>query len=84
MKVKTSVTLSEEVLRAIDEVAGPGCNRSAILEEAALAWVHLARRESLNRHDAEIYASLSPESVESDVLDFSVDPFKLGDDIVLR
>jgi len=39
MKVKTSVTLSQEVLRAIDEVAGPGANRSAALEEAAAQWL---------------------------------------------
>ena len=83
MKIKTSVTLSEEVLRAIDEVAGAGCNRSAILEEAALAWVRLARRDAMNRHDADIFARLTPEEIESDVVDFSVDPFELGDDMEL-
>lgn len=84
MKVKTSVTLSEELLRAIDEVAGPGCNRSAVLEQALTAWVRQKRREERNRHDAEIFASLTPEQVaDSDVLDYSVDPFDLGDDIEL-
>jgi hypothetical protein len=84
MKVKTSVTLSERLLAAIDEVAGEGCNRSAILEEAASDWVRRKRRAEDDRHDAEIYARLTPEQIaESDVLDYSVDPFELGDDIEL-
>lgn len=82
MKVKTSVTLSEKLLRDIDEIAGPGCNRSAVLEEAAQEWVRRQRRDEANRHDAAIYARLTPEQLaDSDVADFSVDPLDLGDDV---
>jgi metal-responsive CopG/Arc/MetJ family transcriptional regulator len=80
MKVKTSVTLSEKLLAAIDEVAGPGCNRSAVLEEAATQWVLRRRREEDDRHDAAVYASLTPKQIaDSHVLEDSIDPFDLGD-----
>jgi len=59
MKIKTSVTLSEKLLAAIDEVAGPGCNRSAVLEQAATEWVRRKRREEADRRDAEIYARMA-------------------------
>lgn len=39
MKVKTSVSLSEKLLHDIEDVAGSGCNRSAILEEAVREWL---------------------------------------------
>ncbi len=52
MKVKTSVTLSEKLLRDIDEVVGPGCNRSAVIEEATAEWIRRQRRE--RNFDAEV------------------------------
>ncbi len=61
MKVKTSVTLSEKLLAAIDEVAGPGCNRSAVLEEAATEWVRRHRRSERDQKDAEIYARMAAD-----------------------
>ncbi|MGB4863942.1 MAG: hypothetical protein WBO97_15925, partial [Tepidiformaceae bacterium] len=61
MKIKTSVTLSEKLLAAIDEVAGPGCNRSAVLEQAATEWVRRKRREEADRRDAEIYARMAAD-----------------------
>jgi hypothetical protein len=61
MKVKTSITLSEEVLAAIDEVAGPACNRSAVLEEAATEWVRRRRRNERDRKAAEIYARMAAD-----------------------
>lgn len=42
MKVKTSITLSEDVLAAVDELAGDGGSRSAIIERVLRG--HLARR----------------------------------------
>ena len=84
MKVKTSVTLSEKLLRDIDEIAGPGCNRSAVLEQAAREWVGRRRREEANRHDAEIFKRLTPEQLaDSDVVEYSVDPLDFGDDVEL-
>ncbi|MGE3075784.1 MAG: ribbon-helix-helix protein, CopG family [Dehalococcoidia bacterium] len=61
MKVKTSVTLSEKLLAAIDEVAGEGCNRSAILEEAATDWVRRKRREERSARDVAIYARMAAD-----------------------
>ena len=83
MKVKTSVSLSEEVLRSIDEIAGPGCNRSAILEQAAAEWIRRKRRAQLDAREAEIFANLTLEQLESDVLEYTVDPEELGDDLEL-
>ncbi len=42
MRVKTSVTIEEKVLKAIDRAATPGRSRSRIMEEAAVEF--LARR----------------------------------------
>lgn len=52
MKVKTSVTLSEDLLRAIDEHAGEHKNRSDFLEVAA--WAYLQARERAERYDREL------------------------------
>jgi metal-responsive CopG/Arc/MetJ family transcriptional regulator len=87
MKVKTSVTLSEKLLAAIDEVAGPGCNRSAVLEEAAAEWVRRRRREERDRIDADIYARLAsdPELQKEtqETLELQAPWWDLGDDIEL-
>jgi metal-responsive CopG/Arc/MetJ family transcriptional regulator len=42
MKVKTSITLSDDVLAAVDELAGEGGSRSAVIEHVLRD--HLARR----------------------------------------
>ncbi len=51
MKVKTSVTLSSELLKKIDRV---NKNRSAFLEQAALAYLAGAAREARDARDAAI------------------------------
>lgn len=87
MKVKTSVTLSEELLAAIDEVAGAGCNRSAVLEQAATEWVRRKRREEADRHDAEIYARMAADpEIQKEAeenLALSVQWWELGDPVEL-
>jgi metal-responsive CopG/Arc/MetJ family transcriptional regulator len=46
MKVKTSITLSEELLKAIDEYSGEYKNRSEFIENAIRAFiVQLVRRQ---------------------------------------
>ena len=42
MKVKTSITLSDDLLAAVDELAGEGGSRSAVIERVLRD--HLARR----------------------------------------
>lgn len=52
MKIKTSVTLSEDLLSAIDRVSGKDANRSAFLEAAGwdrIARLRRARREARDR-----------------------------------
>lgn len=81
MKVKTSVTLSPEVLAGIDKLAG-GVSRSEFIEKVLKRQILLAQREERDRKDAAIYASLTPQQLaDSDVLDYSVDPMELGDDV---
>ena len=54
MKVKTSITISEELLKAIDQHAGIHKNRSDFIEKAL--WVFIAQviRNERNAKDLEI------------------------------
>jgi metal-responsive CopG/Arc/MetJ family transcriptional regulator len=82
MKVKTSITLSEKLLFEIDRAVGEGGSRSAFIERV-VDW-YLAQRRMAERdaHDAAIYAAMAERGeLESDVLDYSIDPFELGDDV---
>ena len=54
MKVKTSITLSEELLEQIDLLPAPHQNRSAFLEMAAWAYIEQLRREEQAARDLEI------------------------------
>lgn len=54
MKVKTSITLSRELLKQIDELSEPYTNRSAFLESAAWAYIEQLRREAQAARDLEI------------------------------
>jgi metal-responsive CopG/Arc/MetJ family transcriptional regulator len=84
MKVKTSVSLSEDLLAAIAETLGEGGNRSEFIEKAVRRRIREIRRAERNARDREIYASLTPEQIaESDVLEYSSDPLELGDPVEL-
>jgi len=84
MKVKTSVTLSEELLLQLDQILGKDGNRSQFIEESLRQRLREMRRAERNARDAEIYASLTPEQLaESDVTDFGMDPLELGDHVEL-
>lgn len=52
MRVKTSVTIDERVLRAIDKATTPSRSRSRILEEAAREF--LARRARAARESRDL------------------------------
>jgi metal-responsive CopG/Arc/MetJ family transcriptional regulator len=56
MKVKTSVTLSQELLEEIDHLPGHD-NRSMFLEMAAWAYLEQLSREERERRDLEILNS---------------------------
>jgi metal-responsive CopG/Arc/MetJ family transcriptional regulator len=54
MKIKTSITLSEQLLATIDELCQPDTNRSAFIENALWAVIHQMRRDAQNARDIEI------------------------------
>jgi metal-responsive CopG/Arc/MetJ family transcriptional regulator len=74
MKVKTSITLPEELLRSLDRVAGDQSNRSQLIEQAVrdmLAARERAERDTrdievINRHADRLNAEAA------DVLDYQV------------
>ncbi len=75
MKVKTSVTLSPETLRAIDEIAGALRNRSRVIELAVLEFIERRRRAARDARDLEILnrsADALNEEVE-DILGYQVE-----------
>lgn len=54
MKVKTSITLSEDVLRAVDKLAGRTSNRSRVIEEAVRLFLTGRARAAREARDLEI------------------------------
>jgi Arc/MetJ-type ribon-helix-helix transcriptional regulator len=54
MKVKTSITLTEDLLKVIDEQSGPHKNRSDFIEKAVRAYVAQVMRDRLNARDLDI------------------------------
>jgi len=76
MKVKTSVTLAEDLLKAIDEQPGPHKSRSDFIEKAVRAYISQAIRDRQNARDLDIInrhaERLNQEA--SDVLTYQVIP----------
>ena len=76
MKLKTSITLSDDVLKAIDEQSGPQGNRSVFIETAVRVYISQRIRDKQNAKDLEIINRqadrLNKEA--SDVLTFQVVP----------
>ena len=54
MKVKTSITLSEDLLEAIDQLPDQYHTRSSFLESAAWAFIGRLQRDEQARRDIEI------------------------------
>lgn len=54
MKVKTSITLSDELVQAIDQYDGAYKNRSDFIEAAIWAFIRQLRRSQQNARDVEI------------------------------
>lgn len=75
MKIKTSVTLSPAVAKAIDHLAGRDGTRSAVVERAVLELVARLDRQAKDARDLEILngnaARLNDEA--EDVLSYQVD-----------
>ena len=75
MKRKTSITLSPETIKAVDEIAGPEGNRSRVIETAILEFVERKRKAAREARDRRILDrnadSLNREM--SEVLEFQVE-----------
>jgi metal-responsive CopG/Arc/MetJ family transcriptional regulator len=54
MKIKTSLTLSQDLLQSIALLPEPYQNRSVFLETAAWAYLAQLRREAIHARDIEI------------------------------
>lgn len=74
MKVKTSVTLSEELLDALSEATGTA-NRSAFIEEATWRYLRARQREARDARELELINQHAKELNEEalDVLEFQTD-----------
>lgn len=75
MKVKTSVTLSEEVIKGIDRLSGRAGNRSAVIELAVREYLKAHARGRRNQRDREIYEEHADElsSEATDALRYQID-----------
>ena len=76
MKVKTSITLAEDLLKAIDEQSGPHKSRSDFIEKAVRAYIVNVLRDQQNARDLEIinrHADRLNEEAK-DVLTYQVIP----------
>ncbi len=75
MKVKTSITLSEDLVRRMDEMAGEYGNRSALIERAIRDFLSAQAKRRRDSQDLEILnrrADALNEEAE-DVLSYQVD-----------
>jgi metal-responsive CopG/Arc/MetJ family transcriptional regulator len=54
MKIKTSITLAEDLLRVIDEESGPHKSRSDFIEKAVRAYVFRIKRDQQDARDLDI------------------------------
>jgi len=76
MKVKTSITLSPQTLRAIDDIADSSTSRSQIVEQAVIEFIERHRRQHREARDLEILngsAAVLNREVE-DILLYQIEP----------
>lgn len=74
MKVKTSVTLNEEIVEALDRITGEGSNRSQMIERAVAEFIERERRQLRDLRDLEILNRSAEEVNEEidDILSYQV------------
>ncbi len=68
MKVKTSITLSNEVMETIDQYIGEYRSRSEFLEIAARKYIAQLIRKEAERRDLEII-NLNADSLNAEAMD---------------
>ena len=78
MKAKTSVTLSKDLLIAIDRLAGSKSSRSAVIERAVRSYLKERERAFIYAHDLKILNRaadrLNAEAEET--LEYQADPWR--------
>ncbi len=75
MKVKTSITLSEDVMHSIDKLRGAGENRSALIEKAVTDYIERNMQAERNLRDLDIINKRADKlnREAEDVLSYQVD-----------
>ena len=75
MKIKTSITLSEEILKEVDKLSGRYGNRSILIEQAVREFLAAGAKRRRDLRDIEILNrradALNKEA--EDVLSYQVD-----------
>jgi hypothetical protein len=72
MKTKTSITISNDILKLVDELVEGENRRSAFIEEALTAYLEVVKRHKRDRRDLALINRLSDKlnREASDVLEF--------------
>lgn len=75
MKIKTSITLSEDLLKSLDGLTKEFKNRSDIIEQAVREFIHKRTKELRDEKDRQILNARSHELNDeaSDVLSYQMD-----------
>ena len=68
MKIKTSITLSEDLLKAVDEYAREYNNRSEFIEQAVRVFIKQLVRKQQDDRDLEIINNRS-DSLNQEAMD---------------
>ncbi len=78
MKVKTSITLSEELIHSIDELLGEGKNRSELIEKAVTDYIERHIQAERNLKDLDIINKKADKlnKEAEDVLSYQVDLYE--------
>jgi metal-responsive CopG/Arc/MetJ family transcriptional regulator len=78
MKEKTSITLSRDVLKDIDRLAGSKYSRSAIIEQALRSYLKERERAFIYANDLEILNRAAERlKIEAEeTLEYQADPWR--------
>lgn len=78
MKAKTSVTLSKDLLIAIDRLAGSKSSRSAVIERAVRSYLKEPERAFIYAHDLGILdrAADRLNAQAEETLEYQADPWR--------
>ena len=75
MKIKTSITISEELLKKIDNIDSKKHNRSAIIEKALWFYLEIKTRNFRDQKDLDILNKISETHLKEneEIMDMQAD-----------